>query len=131
MPVKIACILAIGAMGTMAYMQRDPFFPKFLKEHRLSKSILGYNMATYSASMIVATIATGNFLLKYVSRMNTLFLGSVMCIIYYYYSAILDYMHDREFIKSSSFISSVVGGIGNGFTSTAIMAMICNYPTNR
>ena len=111
----------------MAYLQRDPFFPKFLQNHGIDKSVLGLNMSAYSASAIVANAVTGSFILQYVSRMNTMFIGTLLLMVYFFWSGCLDYLQDPDTIENQSYVASVIGGAGSGLLSTSIMATLCSY----
>ena len=115
----------------MAYWQLVPFFPKFLREHQISKEYLGYIISVFALSFIISSLFTGKFLLKYINRVNGCFIGALFVIVNLLGLGSLSYMTSNSQIITFAFIFQMLGGIGNGINSPCTIAVLSSYKENR
>lgn len=128
---EVKIVLSLQLAASMVYLQMLPFFPQFLRKKGIDKIYLGLGMSVFSFAFIFSSLFTGRFLLKRIKRINGSYTGACFLIINMAGLGTLDYLNDKNIILYSFFILQVLGGIGNGLSSTSSLALLSSYKDQR
>lgn len=80
MPDEVKVMIVMTFFGSVAYWQLPPFFPNFCVRKNIDKAWVGFVMSANAACFLVAAWLTGNYLLKWMKRLNCAFFGSIFLV---------------------------------------------------
>ena len=82
-------------------------------------------------AVIVFSFINGMYILKYIKRVNSVFIGSIFTTLYLLGLGCLDFITDKSWIIFCSFLCQVLGGIGSGMMWSSSMAILSGFEENR
>ena len=74
-------------VACMAYWQLAPVFPEFLKDREMHSSLTGYCLSIFAFFLLFSAVITGNYVLKYVNRIDVCFYGAY-CLVSFIFNSL-------------------------------------------
>ena len=88
-------------------------------------------MSTLSFCFIVSSYFTAKFLLRYFDRTYCCFVGALFTVINLFGLGGLYRIKDDETLIRCAFAFQAIGGIGNGISTSSIIAVLSSYKDKR
>ena len=118
-------------LANMAYWQLTPFFPKFLREHSINSTYLGFTMSAFAVAFILSSVITGKIILMRFQRLTCCYIGALFIIVNLFGLASLNVVETKKQIIYLAFVFQIAGGIGNGINTPSSLALLSSYKHDR